>query len=95
MFNQYLEHLQHSQIDGSQFDGFDKGDGAEWRDGGNTVIGRLRSISGAKVEIVMHWQEIDTMRDEFFSVWVDGIIKYDNISERSEAIAKGRQALNN
>lgn len=73
---QYEEHLAHSAYDHAEaFAGFDRGDTGRKADVfcGSEVVGRLRSESGAVVEIVRDWQDHEDFGfDEVFEVRVDG-----------------------
>lgn len=81
----YQEHLDHSALCNSRFDGWDRGDTNQERDQGSECIGRMTSGGGYRVEITHLWSD----NDDYFEVHVDGK-RVHFTEERDNAIVVAR-----
>lgn len=86
--NQYEEHLAHSMDDGSQWDGFDRGDTDQTSDSGREVTGRMRGKHGP-VKIIENWH---SDFGSVFEVWVNDRLIVESF-DRHDAIETARSWL--
>lgn len=83
--SQYEEHVAHSTTDGSQWDGFDRGDIDEPQ-ASRVILGRMTTEAGSRVVVVE-----DSRGDEVFhTVTVGGECVFSEPDSRERALAVGR-----
>ena len=88
--NQYEEHIAHSAYDhAEQFAGFDRAEPLA-QCSGTDIVGRMRSESGARVEIVCAWYVSEDFDRESFAVLIDGEQVSDDYDTKEDAAKVAR-----